>query len=127
MERGEEFGKEQGKQGNSVEEEEAEETKYEPQVKSSDTSWNHPNLLQVVPQIDPAALPPPEMKPVKQTVTYDSSTGKMYEELGSSGSSGGQSHSTTLAQSHSQRAVSQSYFQVTNGDGRGRGVELPPI
>ena len=28
------------------------------------------------------------MKPVKQTVTYDSSTGKMYEELGSSGSSG---------------------------------------
>ena len=29
-----------------------------------------------------------EMKPVKQTVTYDSSTGKMYEELGSSGSAG---------------------------------------
>ena len=26
------------------------------------------------------------MKPVKQTVTYDSSTGKMYEELGSTGS-----------------------------------------
>lgn len=25
------------------------------------------------------------MKPAKQTVTYDSSTGKMYEELGSSG------------------------------------------
>ena len=28
-----------------------------------------------------------EMKPVKQTVTYDSSTGKMYEELGSTSSS----------------------------------------
>ena len=27
-----------------------------------------------------------EMKPVKQTVTYDSSTGKMYEELGSTSS-----------------------------------------
>ena len=27
------------------------------------------------------------MKPVKQTVTYDSSTGKMYEELGSTNSS----------------------------------------
>ena len=35
-------------------------------------------------------------------VTYDSSTGKMYEELGSS--SGSQS-------SHGQRASSQSYFQ----------------
>ena len=30
------------------------------------------------------------MKPVKQTVTYDSSTGKMYEELGSTGSGSGE-------------------------------------
>ena len=30
------------------------------------------------------------MKPVKQTVTYDSSTGKMYEELGSAGSGAGE-------------------------------------
>ena len=37
------------------------------------------------------------MKPVKQTVTYDSSTGKLYEELGAS--------------SASQR-LSSSYFQV---------------
>ena len=36
-------------------------------------------------QLEP--VKPVEMKPVKQTVTYDSSTGKMYEELGSSGSS----------------------------------------
>merc|ERR1719192_2503464 len=42
------------------------------------------------------------MKPVKQTVTYDSSTGKMYEELGSSSSS---------QTSHGQRSASQSYFQ----------------
>ena len=36
------------------------------------------------------------MKPVKQTVTYDSSTGKMYEELGStnSGSAGTNSSSS---------------------------------
>jgi hypothetical protein len=37
------------------------------------------------------------MKPVKQTVTYDSSTGKLYEELGAS--------STT-------HRLSSSYFQV---------------
>ena len=30
------------------------------------------------------------MKPIKQTVTYDSSTGKMYEELGSAGSGAGE-------------------------------------
>ena len=42
------------------------------------------------------------MKPVKQTVTYDSSTGKMYEELGSSGS-------TAAAQPRTPN-----YFQVAD-------------
>ena len=39
------------------------------------------------PQADPASLEPTdtiELKPVKQNVTYDTSTGKMYAELGSS-------------------------------------------
>ena len=47
----------------------SEATKYEPQG----------------PQLEPLKIV--EMKPVKQNVTYDSSTGKMYEELGSSSSS----------------------------------------
>ena len=52
--------------------------KYQPQV---------PELEQ--PKVE-------EMKPVKQNVTYDSSTGKMYEELGStnSGSAGTNSSSS---------------------------------
>ena len=39
------------------------------------------------PQADPAAMETTdtiELKPVKQNVTYDTSTGKMYAELGSS-------------------------------------------
>ena len=52
--------------------------KYQPQV---------PELEQ--PKVE-------EMKPVKQNVTYDSSTGKMYEELGTtnSGSAGANSSSS---------------------------------
>jgi len=99
---GEEFGcqkpveKEQvqGEQQQAAEEEGEEGAKYQPQV---------------VPQlVEQAGLV--EMKPVKQTVTYDSSTGKMYEELGSS--SGSQS-------SHGQRASSQSYFQSYQAGGGG--------
>ena len=48
--------------------------KYQPQV----------NQLE---SLDPKTESKTEMKPVKQTVTYDSSTGKMYEELGSTSSS----------------------------------------
>ena len=40
-------------------------------------------------QIDSSTDRTSEMKPVKQNVTYDSSTGKMYEELGSTSSSTG--------------------------------------
>ena len=55
----------------------AEATKYEPQG----------------PQLEPLKIV--EMKPVKQNVTYDSSTGKMYEELGSSSGASAQSNQQT--------------------------------
>ena len=47
-----------------------------------------------VPELEQPKLE--EMKPVKQNVTYDSSTGKMYEELGTtnSGSAGTNSSSS---------------------------------
>lgn len=51
--------------------------KYQPQVSHLISSGEEESGAKVA-----------TMKPVKQTVTYDSSTGKMYEELGSSGSSG---------------------------------------
>ena len=44
-----------------------------------------------------------EMKPVKQNVTYDSSTGKMYEELGSTNSGSGGTNSGSSSR--------PSYFQ----------------
>lgn len=53
--------------------------KYQPQVSHLISSGEEESGAKVA-----------AMKPVKQTVTYDSSTGKMYEELGSTGSGSGE-------------------------------------
>lgn len=62
--------------------------KYQPQVSHLISSGEEESGAKVA-----------AMKPVKQTVTYDSSTGKMYEELGSTGSGSGESHVVTIPSS----------------------------
>ena len=54
------------------------------------------------------------MKPAKQTVTYDSSTGKMYEELGSSGAGAAAGRSSYF---HN--------YQASYGGGAGAGAVYP--
>ena len=71
--------------------------KYQPQVSHLISSGEEESGAKVA-----------AMKPVKQTVTYDSSTGKMYEELGSTGSGSGESHVVTIPRHH----VIMSHYQA---------------
>ena len=58
------------------------------------------------------------MKPAKQTVTYDSSTGKMYEELGSSGAGAAAGRSSYF---HNYQASYGGGAGAGAGAGAGRG------
>ena len=61
------------------------------------------------PQADPSSLEPTdtiELKPIKQNVTYDTSTGKMYAELGSTNAT---NQEAPAAQSQSQPQYFQNY------------------